>query len=44
MNLLEAITEVRRKLGIVLPIESDMIWLCEKVVRENKKVFDALSV
>ncbi len=42
MKFFEALTEVRRKMGIILRTESDMIWLCNKVVRENKKVFDSL--
>lgn len=43
MNFLEAVTEVRRKMGIILPTESDTRWLCVKIVNDNREVFDALA-
>lgn len=43
MKLKEAFHEVRRKLGFILPIESDIVWKCNKVVSENREVFDRLA-
>ena len=42
MKLQEAITEVRRKLGIITTSKDDTTWLCNKIVSENKEVFDKL--
>ena len=43
VNLHEAVTEVRRKMGIILPTESDTRWLCTKIINDNREVFDALA-
>ena len=43
MNFIQALNEVRRKMGIITQSKEDVIWMCEKIVRENKKVFDNLA-
>ena len=43
MNLFEAITEVRRKMGFIFINQSDTEWLCRKIVNDNRKVFDSLA-
>jgi len=44
MNVKEAYTEVRRKLGFINPNSKDDIeWMCRKIIKENQKVFDALA-
>ena len=44
MKFLDALTEVRRKIGVIKPYDkADLYWMCDKIVRENKKVFDALA-
>lgn len=44
MRVREAVTEIRRRLGLLNPYdEGDIVWFCERIVRENKEVFDALA-
>ena len=43
MKFIEAFTEVMRRMGFLLPTEADLGWNVEKLVRENKKVFDSLA-
>ena len=43
MNLFKAVTEVRRKMGLIYPTQSDTEWLCRKIVSDNRKVFDELA-
>lgn len=43
MKFFEAITEVRRRLGIVFLKQSDVEWLAKNCIRKNKKVFDELG-
>jgi hypothetical protein len=45
MRFFEAVTEVRRRLGFVFPFfaEGDAEWLANKIVSENRAVFDRLA-
>ena len=43
MKVFDAITEVRRKIGIIFPNnKEDIEWMCKKIVVDNKEVFDKL--
>jgi len=43
MRFVDALTEVRRKMGILFLNRSDIEYLCRKVVSENQEVFDRLG-
>lgn len=43
MNFLEAVTEVRRKMGFVGFSRADIEWQCRKIVNDNREVFDSLA-
>lgn len=44
MNFKETITECRRKTGFIKPNDrSDIEWMCNKIINENREVFDALG-
>ena len=43
MRLFDAVTDVRRKMGLILPIKGDIEWMCRNVVSENREVFDRLK-
>jgi len=44
MNFVEAITHVRRKLGLIFPWrEDDLEYFTKKIVSENQEVFDRLA-
>ena len=43
MKFFEAFTQVRRQMGIILNTESDVRWMCTKIVNDNRKVFDSLG-
>ena len=43
MKFWDAVTEVRRKMGILLQTKGDIEWICRKVVSENREVFDRLK-
>ena len=44
MDIRSAITEVRRKIGIIFPDnKGDIEWICRKVISQNKKVFEGLK-
>lgn len=42
MRFCEAVTLIRRRMGITVTAE-DVVWFAEKVVRENREVFDRLA-
>jgi hypothetical protein len=43
VNFFEAVTQIRRKMGLILPIQSDIEWQCRKIINDNREVFDALA-
>jgi hypothetical protein len=43
MNLFDAITEVRRRMGIIFMTKGDIEWIAKKFINENREVFDKLS-
>lgn len=44
MKFREAVTEVRRKIGIIyLNNKEDFEWLLRKDIEKNKELFDALA-
>lgn len=43
MKFLEAVTEVRRKMGFVGFNRADIEWQTRKIINDNRGVFDALA-
>jgi hypothetical protein len=43
VKFLEALNLVRRRLGLLLPVMSDVVWLCQKFVADNREVFEELK-
>jgi hypothetical protein len=43
MKFFDAVTEVRRRMGIIFLDESDFEWAMRQCVKKNKKVFDSLK-
>lgn len=43
MNFIEVLTQVRRQFGIITLSKGDIEWLCRKIIKENKEVFEALA-
>jgi hypothetical protein len=43
MKFLEAVTEVRRRMGFITMSKGDVEWMCRKIINDNREVFDALA-
>ena len=43
MNFTQAMNEVRRKMGFILPTKEDIEWKTKRIIEENREVFDALA-